>query len=381
MKVKPERRARSPPTRSQSTLTWKSSWTINSSSRTTDTAGVVVDTHDTYPDTSGFVVQDTRLVKLKSAIVIGLPLISLTVLLCMSVADGVREARMSGYGECPRVATARVTIVFALMLERKMATEFLLLPKASRKRQRYRNAIIVASESIADNLCAVDGKNRITTRLIEHRQRVLAHNMTSDVAWEFYSAAISDQLTEVVDPSFCQFLSCDISIDLHRFLASVNVFEWNEFVKLHEHTDAHGDDNLGLTQYTRLFYDTSNSSVQFYQKDHVSQKMWDAYKLAEGCIVQLHTKAETCNTAAILDSTIHRGSWHARIIMIVIMILAAFTTSVYLYLLVRFANRLQRIPRKLRSCFDMVERNSGELEIRRQRSDALLQQVRNMLVI
>ena len=382
MKVKPERRALSPPTRSQSTLTWKSTLTINSSPRTTDTAGVVVDQRDTYPDTSGVVVQDTRLMKLKSAIVIGLPLISLTVLLCMSLADGVREGRMCVYGDCSRVPAARVTIVFALMLERKMATEYLRTPAISRQRRRYRNAANVTSESIADTLCNMDGNNRITTRLIDNRQRILAQNMTSDETWEFYSAAISDELTEVVDPSLCQFVSCDISIHLHRFLTSVNMFEWNEFVKLHENTDAHGYDNNGLTQYTRVFYETSNKSgVEFYPKDDVSQKMWDAYKLVEACIMQLPTNTEGCNTAAILDSPVQSGSWQARINMIVIMILAVFTTSVYLYLLVRFAKRLQRIPRKLRSCFDVVERKSEELEIRRQRSDALLQQVRNMCVI
>lgn len=390
-RIQPESSALSLPTRAHSTLTWKSTWTINGSNRVND-----VTKNETRPEVRGFSRRDSRMLALKSVVVIALPLLSLTVLLCLSVADAVIEGRMSGHRDCTSVAVAKVTFVLALVLERKMATRYLQHP-AARQRQQYRSAINATSGSIADDGCDTDGNTRMKNSLVEQRQRMLDLNVTSDATWLFYSDVISNELSAGGDAYTCRLeSSCVVATYLHHFVVSVDLFELDEFVNLRENTTDVGSDNVGsdnvgsynvgsdtasgLSQYIRLFYSNTNSLVVFTIEDEISQKLWDAYNRTEDRIMQAETPRLGSDIAVILEITTQPESWQARINVIVIVILSVFTTSVYLLFLVRFANRLYKIPGKVRSFIDIVDRKSGELEVGRQRSDALLQQVRLLCV-
>ena len=372
-RIEPETSALSPPPRCHSTVTWKSTWTINS-------VGRVVNDDVRKKDVRGFSKHDSRVLTLKTVVVLGLPLLSLTVLLCLSLADCVLEGRMSNRRGCSRAAAAEVTIVFALMLERKMAARYLLLTGAE-ERQHYRNTINLTTISTGGDWCGTNRNTRLERTLFPQRQTVLVQNTTSSATWEFYGDVISDELRAGVDAySMCRIESrCAIATYVHQFLVSMNVFEQEVFANLRENTiDVRSSNASALLQYARLFYPISDSGFGFSAEYNVSRKMWDAYERAERYITHNQTDSPSLGNdlKLIVDSTIQREQWLSRINLMVIVILSLFTTVPYLYFLVRFANRLYHIPNKVRSCFEIVNRKSAELEVGRQRSDALLQQVR-----
>ena len=286
---------------------------------------------------------------------------------------------MSNHRGCSRAAAAEVTIVFALMLERKMAARYLVLI-GDEERQHYRNTFNLTTTFTGGDWCGNNRNTRLKRTLFPKRQTVLVQNTTSTATWEFYGDVISDELRAGVDAySMCRIERCAIATYVHQFLVSINVFELEQFANLRENTtDVRSSNDSALSQYARLFYPISDSRFGFSTEYNISHKMWDVYERAERYITHNQTASPSLGNDLnlIVDSTIPRAQWLYRINLIIIVILSLFTTAPFLYFLVRFANRLYHIPNKVRSCFEIVNRKSAELEVGRQRSDALLQQVR-----